>query len=155
MKRGPKPKPTSIKLLASNPGKRPISRQEPKPGDDGVPDPPDTLCEKAQDVWRKTAPILQRMGTLTNADHGLFLLYCNEWATYYLADSELQEHGHTVTVGDAKYRQAACWLGIRNTAGANINRLGAELGLSASARTRIAVDKPKKATGKDRFFTAG
>jgi hypothetical protein len=45
--RGRKPKPTFLKVLDGNPGKRPLNDQEPRPPQ-GIPDRPDWLDAEAQ-----------------------------------------------------------------------------------------------------------
>jgi phage terminase small subunit len=50
--RGRKPKPTRLKLVAGNPGKRPLKPREPKP-EVKVPICPAHLCPAAKAVWKR------------------------------------------------------------------------------------------------------
>src|SRR5438477_525461 len=66
--RGRKPSPTQLKLVRGNPGKRPIrAAGEPKPGHT-LPEAPVHLSARAKAAWGQIAPILSRMGVLTEAD---------------------------------------------------------------------------------------
>ena len=51
---GRKPKPTKLKLLAGNPGGRPLPENEPQP-DPAIPDPPDWMEGEALAEWRRIA----------------------------------------------------------------------------------------------------
>ena len=62
--RGRKPKPTMIKVLEGNPGKRAINDREPEPPA-GIPECPDFLDEEARAEWFRTAKVLSDMRLLT------------------------------------------------------------------------------------------
>jgi hypothetical protein len=49
-RRGPRPEPSSLKLLKGNPGKRPLNEREPKPPA-GAPEAPAHLDEEARREW--------------------------------------------------------------------------------------------------------
>lgn len=51
--RGRKPKPTNLKILEGNPGKRPLNLKEPKPLQI-APECPKWLKTLAKDIWEKT-----------------------------------------------------------------------------------------------------
>ena len=65
--RGRRPKPTHLKLVAGNPGKRPLNQHEPQPVRVRPPPPPH-LNDGAQAAWRTFAAIIDKMGILTEAD---------------------------------------------------------------------------------------
>jgi hypothetical protein len=49
---GPRPQPTTLRLLRGNPGKRKLNRDEPQPEiPPAVPDPPPHLLPLARDEW--------------------------------------------------------------------------------------------------------
>lgn len=64
---GRKAKPTHIKLLEGNPGKRPLPTKEPKP-ERGKPPCPSHLPKRAKKVFRSASTVLDAMGVLTVAD---------------------------------------------------------------------------------------
>lgn len=67
MIRGRRPKPTRMKLLTGNPGKRPMNESEPKP-DAVIPDCPVQLGPVAQAEWHRLAQELATLKLLTNLD---------------------------------------------------------------------------------------
>ena len=52
--RGRKPKPTALKVLEGNPGKRPLNLFEPTP-EDKMPECPDWLEDEAKAEWDRLA----------------------------------------------------------------------------------------------------
>jgi phage terminase small subunit len=91
---GRRPKPTALKVLRGNPGKRRLNAQEPKPpvGDVGK---PAMLCVAAASVWDEMAPIALSMGTLTTADVAAFATFCELEATRRLSSLEKNREGFT------------------------------------------------------------
>lgn len=65
--RGRKPKPTALKELEGNPGRRPLNGAEPKP-ERKAPRCPSWLEEEAKKEWRRMGRILEQMGLLTEMD---------------------------------------------------------------------------------------
>ena len=64
--RGRKPKPTALKVLEGNPGKRPLNDREPVPPK-GTLKCPAWLLPEAKKEWKRLAPALEAMGVLTMA----------------------------------------------------------------------------------------
>ena len=60
-------KPTHLKLVTGNPGKRPLNKREPQPAG-GIPDAPAYLSPRARSAWDHVSPLLNKMGVLTMAD---------------------------------------------------------------------------------------
>lgn len=70
-------KPTALKVLEGNPGKRPLPESEPRPDALQSPQtPPRTLTPGAAAEWRLIAPGLAGMGLLTTLDQGALETYC-------------------------------------------------------------------------------
>jgi phage terminase small subunit len=65
--RGRRPKPTRLKLLTGNPGKRPFNDAEPRP-EPVVPECPPELSELARREWNRLAPELAKLRIVTNLD---------------------------------------------------------------------------------------
>ena len=65
--RGRKPKPTRLKLLEGNPGKRRINGQEPQPPWT-LPSCPAHLSPSAKAEWKRLAKTLNAVGLLTQVD---------------------------------------------------------------------------------------
>lgn len=71
---GRKPKPTAIKKLEGNPGKRKLNRKEPVPAK-GMPECPDWLLPEAKAEWERLCEKLSDMGVLTEIDMAAFAAY--------------------------------------------------------------------------------
>jgi phage terminase small subunit len=65
--RGRKPTPTALKLVAGNPGKRPLNRHEPKPVT-AIPTCPAHLMPTAKTEWKRLARYLHDLGVISELD---------------------------------------------------------------------------------------
>lgn len=84
--RGRHPKPTALKILEGNPGKRALPKEEPTPSGKAV--KPKWLRKKTGgEVWDTYAPIVEGMGLLTDADVETFARWC-VLAAEFRADTE-------------------------------------------------------------------
>jgi phage terminase small subunit len=128
-KRGPKPKPTAIKILEGTRADR-INELEPVyPLPDGVPAPPGWLHEYGVEHWRELAPLLHGQGILTQADLPAFANLCDLYSRWRRYEDDL-------------------------SARKEYNRLLTEFGLTPSSRSRIRTpEKPKDAL--ERFLSEG
>jgi phage terminase small subunit len=72
---GRRPRPTALKILRGNPGKRPLNPAEPQPPPGPI-EMPAGLAPDARQVWAAIAPICLGMGTLTPADVLAFARHC-------------------------------------------------------------------------------
>lgn len=79
MARGRKPKPTHLKMLAGNPGKRPLNTNEPKP-EGGFPACPERLQGKARDAWERFSQELSQCGVGTKLDATALEFLCEAYA---------------------------------------------------------------------------
>ena len=141
--RGPKPKPTRLKVLEGNPGKRRLNRKEQKP-ERGIPPCPGWLCAEAKREWRRISPELHRLGLLTLVDLGVLAGYCQAWARWAEAERFIEENGSTMTLrddkGNVKWVQAVPQVAIGVKMLEKVRQFGAELGLSPSSRTRLEAE---------------
>ena len=77
---GPNKKPTALKILEGDAGKRGIPVNEPKPEKESrVPAPPAFLRGEAKKEWQRVAPELHRLGLLTKVDKAALTGYCIAW----------------------------------------------------------------------------
>ena len=67
---GGKPKPTAVKMLEGNPGKRKLNTKEPVLAK-GMPDCPDWLIPEAKKDWERLAKSVNQMDVLTDDAGGL------------------------------------------------------------------------------------
>jgi phage terminase small subunit len=83
--RGRKPKPTALKLIDGNPGKRPIAGREPKPPAT-QPTCPAHLAATAKSEWKRLAGVLNEIGLLTRIDRTVLATYCQAYGRWVEAD---------------------------------------------------------------------
>ncbi|MEO5366043.1 MAG: P27 family phage terminase small subunit [Magnetococcus sp. WYHC-3] len=68
-------KPTQLKVIEGNRGKRPLPENEPKPRPK-APGCPDVLDAEAKSLWRTLAPKLEKIGLLCETDGEQFASMC-------------------------------------------------------------------------------
>lgn len=85
---GRKPKPTHLKLLEGNPGKRALNKNEPKPKVK-VPSCPRHLVGEARKEWRRISKELLTLNLLTEIDRAALAAYCQAWARWVYAEEKI------------------------------------------------------------------
>lgn len=156
-KRGPRPKPTILKKLAGNPGKRKLNDEEPEPEELAeMPAPPAWLLPVAVQVWHEEGPKLRKMGLLTEPDLVPFACYCQCCARYLEAEAWMAENGTCMTLrndkGEVKYSQTVPRFGLAVKMLEKMLRYQQEFGMTPSARTGLKVLKEKKPGDRLRLF---
>mgnify|MGYP000876640778 CR=1 FL=1 len=136
--RGRKPKPTALKVLEGNPGKRPLNQNEPKP-ESTAPRCPSWLEQEAKNEWRRMSKTLEAMGLLTLVDKAAFAGYCQAYARWKEAEEFLSKHG-TIFKTPSGYIQQVPQVSIAQTYLKVMKDFCSEFGLTPAARTRISVD---------------
>lgn len=82
-------KPTNLKLLEGNPGKRPIKKQ-PKLEIKNL-KCPIWLNKEAKKEWKRVFTLLEKMGLISEIDMTIFAMYCQNYARWKQAETELNE----------------------------------------------------------------
>ena len=134
MHRGTKPKPTRLKLLAGNPGKRPLNEREPQ-FQNRMPPPPSHLDRLERQEWKRMCELLAAARILTEADRDALAVYSVIYTRWAEAEREIKKNGPVVKVGNSI--QLSPYLTIANRCMEQMLRLWAEFGLTPSSRTRI------------------
>src|SRR5688572_27143623 len=137
-KRGPKPKPTALRVFEGDPGRLlPRRDGEPMPASGEVaPGPPEWLGEAGRAVWAEVAPKLHALRLLTTVDCRLLSLYCEAWDELFAARKIIEAAGLVATSDKGgQYQHPA--VGIKNRAVARIRQLGGEFGMSPAARVGL------------------
>lgn len=135
---GRKPKPTALKLIDGNPGKRPINKNEPRPTPK-APKCPSWLHRDAKKEWRRLAKELESLGLLTAVDMTAFAAYCQAYARWKEAEEYIAEHGPT-NVTESGYIQQVPQVTIAQQSQKQLRAWCAEFGFTPSARSRIEVE---------------
>jgi len=136
--RGRKPKPTALKVLEGNPGKRPLNKNEPQP-ERKAPRCPSWLEPEAKKEWKRMAKTLETIGVLTQVDKAAFAGYCQAYARWKEAEEFLSKHG-TIFKTPSGYIQQVPQVSIAQTYLKVMKDFCSEFGLTPAARTRIQVD---------------
>src|SRR5712691_8892206 len=90
--RGRRPKPTRLKMLTGNPGKRPLNGNEPRPAP-AVPECPTELGPVARTEWNRLVGELSALRLLTNLDRAALAAYCGAYALWAEATAQIQKYG--------------------------------------------------------------
>jgi P27 family predicted phage terminase small subunit len=147
-KRGPTPKPSKLKLLEGNPGKRALPKDEPQPdADTAMLKAPSYLSSQAQHEWRRVAPQLYELGLLTQIDGAALEAYCEAYATWRETMKVLRSQGRTYET-DTGYIRARPEVGMANEALRQLKAFAAEFGLTPSSRGRLSLPEVQ---GEDPF----
>jgi len=159
MPAGRKPKPTHLKLVTGNPGKRALPKREAKLAPTLLP-PPDHLGEEAKAEWARVAGTLHDIGLLTVLDRAALAAYCQSWAIWVQATRAIAEMasldqltgGLMIRTSNGNAIQNPL-VGTANKAAADMVRHAAEFGMTPSARSRIHANPPQdQADPADSYF---
>ncbi len=135
---GRKPKPTAVKLLQGNPGKRAINRAEPKPRVI-LPRAPEHLSDEEKAKWKTTVKELFPLGLITTIDQDALAMYCVIFMRWLKAERMVREKGEIIKTAAGNIIQNP-YLSIANRALDQLNKLGAEFGMTPSSRSRVKAD---------------
>ena len=136
--RGRKPKPTALKVLEGNPGKRPLPASEPQPAKK-APERPEWLEPEAKAEWDRLAGQLEHLGLLTEADMAAFAGYCQSYARWKAAEEFVSKHGASVKTPSGYWQQVP-QVSIAQQYLKAMNRFCEQFGLSPASRARLAPD---------------
>jgi P27 family predicted phage terminase small subunit len=133
--RGRKPKPTALKLIEGNPGKRPLNAGEPRPGLK-MPTCPAHLCPSAKAEWKRLAGQMHTLGIVTEFDRSALAAYCQAYGRWVEAERKLNETPLLIKLPSG-YIQPSPWLAIANKQLELMHKYLTDLGLSPASRSRI------------------
>jgi len=135
--RGRPRKPTNLKILEGNPGKRPLPVNEPKPRPI-TPPCPSWLDREAKKVWNRLMPELERLHLMTIVDGEAFAAACQSWAIWVKCQRYLKKVGLTFETPNG-YIQQRPEVAIGQKALADFRAFCTEFGLTPASRSRISI----------------
>jgi P27 family predicted phage terminase small subunit len=156
MGRGRKAKPTALKVLEGNPGKRKINRKEPRPGKARVGVPAEFLVtralsqadakgfqppmagEEAAKAFRRLKGELEKLNLLTVIDIELLSAYCQAYGFWKEASAQVNKLGMIITTPNGNFVQNP-FLAIVNKQALMMAKIASEFGFSPSSRSRLEV----------------
>ena len=138
--RGRKPKPTRLKLVDGNRGKRPLNKRGPKP-EIKVPTCPAHLRPSARAEWKRLIGELFVLGVVTALDRAALAAYRQAYGRWAEAERKLKDTPVLIKLPSG-YIQPSPWLAIANRQLELMAKDMAELGLSLVSRTRVEARPP-------------
>jgi P27 family predicted phage terminase small subunit len=149
--RGRKPKPTVLKLLDGNPGKRPLNDREPM-APQGVPEPPSWLDDEARAEWFRKVKVLADMGLMSLADDTALAAYCSVYSRWVHAEAQVRKFGTIVKSPDKGFPMTSPYLTVANQSLELMRKFLVEFGFTPSSRSRIRLPSENDAASEfDRF----
>lgn len=138
-KRGPVGKPSAIKALEGNPGKRPLNKNEPVPDNLKNLKPPPFLPAAAKREWKRIIMQLSGLGLISDLDVMGLAAYCNAYATWLEAIKKIKETGMLVRSPNG-YAMPSPYLKIQRDAQSEMMSWLKEFGMTPAARARVSGD---------------
>lgn len=140
-RRGPKPKPSALKVIQGTfrPDRAPAN--EPKP-EVVAPEAPKLLTKDARAEWDRLVPQLLELGLLSAIDRDQLAGYCAALAVWAQAERDIKKHGAIIKTPFGLKNNPAVM--NRFKAWEHIRRFGALFGLSPADRTRVNAEKNQK-----------
>lgn len=138
--RGRKSKPTALKELEGNPGKRGLNKKEPKP-EKGIPNCPKHLKGDARMEWNRITQELNKLGVIAKIDRAALAICCTAWADYVKACNTLVKQGEVI-ITDTGGAYQNPWVAIKKRSMEQIAKFYAEFGMTPSSRVRLEVEIP-------------
>ncbi len=153
-----KPKPSALKRLTGNPGKRKWNTDEPN-FEVAIPDAPGHLDDIALSEWTRITQELAAKQVITEVDMTILALYCETFSEWIMLNNLLKNQAIV-----KEYKSGAEYvnllIGQRRSARMELSKYAAELGITPSSRTKVKVigkapDAPsKKHVLADKLFRA-
>lgn len=139
---GRKPLPSKLKVLKGTDQPCRMNPHEPSLTA-VVPDAPAFLGTIALEEWNRKAPLLARMGVLTEGDDAALAAYCQAYERFVEAESKIRQSGLLIKTSSGNVIQSPL-VGVANRAMELMHRFMTEFGLTPSSRTRIAAHPAKQ-----------
>jgi len=142
---GRKPKPTYLKLVTGNPGRRPLSEREPKVRR-ALPQAPDHLSSVARAEWKRVVREAGLANMLSVLDRAGLAAYCEAWARWVACERALQKmaetdpvtHGLLIKTPNGAQRNPL--LIAANTTMKLMLTAASEFGFTPASRSRVAAN---------------
>lgn len=153
MTRGRKPKPSHLRVIEGNPGKRAINSQEPKPPVSRGLTAPAHLSVDGKREWKRISRSLELLGLLADIDREALAAYCGAHGVLVAAERALKAYARTdegkkhgpmlvATPGGALIQHPL--VGVARRARLDLVKFAAEFGMTPSARSRVKVQPGEK-----------
>jgi P27 family predicted phage terminase small subunit len=135
--KGRKPKPTHLKLISGNPGKRPLNDAEPIPLGD-LSEPPDWLTESQKAGWNyaiEHAPAC----LLKKLDRSALVVWVVAEDLHRQASENVAKYGILTEAPNTGYPMQSPYLPVVNKQAQIMLKVAEQLGFTPASRSRISV----------------
>lgn len=149
--KGRKPKPTSVKKRAGNPGKRPLNQHEARVPR-AFPDCPKHLVGVARSYWKERGQKAYDAGLLSDQDGGMLALLCQVHARRLKAEAQLTKHGMVALTIHGTFKQSPWFVIVRDLTEQE-KKLEVEFGGSPSSRSRVSAAETEQMSLAELLFT--
>lgn len=140
--RGPAKKPAHLKLLGGRGNDTDSGGRKVTVGPAFHRDPPqmpDWLTAEAKDEWARVVPGLTKLNLLKPEDRAVLAAYCETWAEFRNATIAIQENG-SLLFEAAQGTIPHPAVSVRRNAGARLQSLAKEFGLTPSSEQELSGD---------------
>lgn len=145
--RGRSPKPSHLKIVEGNRGKRALNKQEPDPAYLNDLTAPDYFSPSAKLIWDEIVPELRAAKLLTAVDVPMLHMACEAIASYRRAAAKCDLEYQGEYAGDRK--SISYWEMIKSMSFKQCMNALQQFGMSPAARTRIAIQPQQTIPGID------
>jgi len=151
-RRGPAPKPTALKELTGNPGKRTTNKREPRPVQK-IPPCPKHLSDEARKEWRRVSKQLAQLKLVTEVDRAALAAYCQAWARWVQAEKAMAATDFKMIETTEKgYPVLSPWFSVADKSMRQMRAFLAEFGMTPSSRSRVQAPKENEEDEFDNFL---
>lgn len=139
--KGRKPKPTKLRIIEGNPGRRPLPAVEIPP--EPMPPPPDFLDDVGREEWNRKTTMLFRLGVLHGLDSSTLAMWCATFSRAVRAERmlrEIEKNGGDLAGLLVKHKHGFAMqplIRVVNQAVTTLNALAAQFYFSPVSRVKL------------------
>lgn len=141
--RGPQPKPTRLKVLQGNPGKRRLNDAEPEPIEGDIFQPADIAADAmAREEWGRIVPMLQSLGIAGQQDYLILADICRVHSRRAMAQAKVKELGPMIRGPKGPIMNP--FIRLAQHCERDLRQMYRSVGLDPAGRSALRVETPKK-----------
>ncbi len=146
---GRRPKPTAVKQLQGNPGKRVLNDSEPQPGRSSARAPRGLGMEGGR-FWRRYAPALAALGVLTEVDEPALRLAAEHYEVAVRAATQLHDEELVLEGRDGAKKNPLTQI-LRDNSTA-LRGFLTEFGMTPASRSKIRIENDEQPSLAEELF---
>ena len=149
---GPPPKPTELKRMNGNPGRKPLNESEPKPTPASQVKlvVPAWLPQEGKKEFRRLVKACAAQPWITEVDRNVLAAYCFAWSEFVELAKNVIQNGHSDVLGKRRPESISLFSSMDK-----LMHLGASLGFSPAERSRIILPKVNTDSEFETFLKGG